>query len=186
MAMMKDLEYLWDTASELKVTDLAAKVIGCPSFQTWTATADSSKHHYGFGGLRDHTIEVIQLCLSSNFTLGSPCDRAELFLAALWHDYGKIWDYKDFQYVGDPRVTWGNTDHKHKIHHVVRSVLEFQAEVVAQGHLGLDIDEIVHSMLSHHGLRENGSPVTPQTPMAWILHTCDMMSARVYETKVKK
>jgi 23S rRNA maturation-related 3'-5' exoribonuclease YhaM len=42
-----------------------------------------------------------------------------------------------------------------------------------------EIDEVTHAILSHHGQREWGSPVRPATKLAWILHTCDMMSARV-------
>ena len=36
-------------------------------------------------------------------------------------------------------------------------------------------------ILSHHGKKEWGSPIEPQSQGAWILHLADMMSARVDE-----
>jgi 3'-5' exoribonuclease len=36
-----------------------------------------------------------------------------------------------------------------------------------------------HIIVSHHGMREKGSPVVPQTREAVIVHYCDDMTARV-------
>jgi 23S rRNA maturation-related 3'-5' exoribonuclease YhaM len=40
-------------------------------------------------------------------------------------------------------------------------------------------DNIIHNILSHHGKREYGSPVSPATKEAWILHQADNLSARL-------
>ena len=36
-----------------------------------------------------------------------------------------------------------------------------------------------HIVISHHGMREKGSPVVPMTREAIIVHYCDDMTARV-------
>ena len=36
-----------------------------------------------------------------------------------------------------------------------------------------------HIIVSHHGMREKGSPVVPQTREAVIVHYCDDMTARI-------
>ncbi|MCX6373157.1 MAG: 3'-5' exonuclease, partial [Actinobacteria bacterium] len=38
---------------------------------------------------------------------------------------------------------------------------------------------LLHIIVSHHGMREKGSPVVPQTREAIIVHYCDDMTARI-------
>jgi len=40
-------------------------------------------------------------------------------------------------------------------------------------------DEVLHAILAHHNLREWGSPISPATRTAWLLHLCDSISARM-------
>lgn len=144
--------------------------------QTWSGSAKSDHHHYRDNGLSEHTLEVIRLCFSTKETLKlKDVDDVELFLAALYHDVGKIHDYekKDFN-------VWGPTVHKRMIHHISRSALmwshavESFPEVKSKYH-----DSVLHAILAHHGHREWGSPVSPNTKVAWILHLCDGLSARM-------
>ena len=123
------------------------------------------------------------MCLASSRLLGCSLSPRIIFLAALWHDYGKVWDYEPTADGG-----WKNTSHKYRIHHIQRSAFEFQRAVITQNRdvdwlSTVDQDEIVHAILAHHCEPEWGSAVRPQTKLAWILHTCDQMSARVYESK---
>jgi 3'-5' exoribonuclease len=102
-------------------------------------------------------------------------DPRVLFTSALYHDYGKIWDYDFNPDTEECKLH----DHRRKIHHIQRSALEWNK---IANFLGLSqpfIDEVVHCILSHHGQREFGSPVSPFTREAWILHLSDNMSARV-------
>ena len=39
--------------------------------------------------------------------------------------------------------------------------------------------QLRHIIVSHHGMREKGSPVIPQTREAIIVHYCDDMTARI-------
>ena len=45
-------------------------------------------------------------------------------------------------------------------------------------------DEVLHAILSHHGRREYGSPVSPSTRIAWLLHLCDSISARMFDCNI--
>ena len=38
---------------------------------------------------------------------------------------------------------------------------------------------LLHIVISHHGMREKGSPVVPMTREAVIVHYCDDMTARI-------
>jgi 23S rRNA maturation-related 3'-5' exoribonuclease YhaM len=51
---------------------------------------------------------------------------------------------------------------------------------VAETGLFKDIeDEVLHAILAHHGFQEFGSPVQPNSKVAWLLHLCDSISARM-------
>lgn len=147
-------------------------------YSDWTECSGCSHpdgHHYGRGGLIRHVEEVINTCMMMGSTYKA--DLQELYLSALFHDVGKSWDYKQTSVFYED---WGSTDHKFKIHHITRSVLVWNELTKDKFDQDL-IDRVTHNILSHHGRREWGSPVEPQTKEAWILHTCDTLSARADE-----
>lgn len=198
------LHKLWLRASLLgdEIVDIITPVLDNPAFSVCSGSGRPGMHHYGDGGLLAHTAEVVDLCFVTMQTIHiSPLvDDRLMFLSAFWHDVGKMWDHALVQTKGptigsggvgtiDPPVfEWGYTDHKRLIHHISRSVLEFNKAVDAYHadhgpYLTQDeINSVTHAILSHHGRHEYHSPVTPQTKMAWILHLCDSISARVYDT----
>ena len=160
------------TISNQILTDL-------PQFEYWSGSGKPVHHHYGDGGLAKHTNEVIHLMASSATVLNLPIDPDILFLAGLFHDIGKLWDYgicgKDFR--GDN--VWIKTKHARNIHHISRSALVWSKAVDNTQLYKEEHDEILHAILSHHGQREWGSPVAPNTKLAWLLHLCDGISARM-------
>lgn len=174
-------------ASELQdrsAKELAKKVLDNPLFEVWTASSHPEVHHYGTGGLLTHTFEVVTLCAINNmaFTkMGKGVNSDLLFLAALYHDIGKLTDYER---VPDTVDDWKSTDDKYKVYHITRSAIEWTRAVEAVRAAGYefsksDEDQVLHGILAHHGRLEWKSPVTPQDRLAWILHLCDAMSARV-------
>lgn len=191
---MKPIDYLQDLqikANQLNVRYLANKVLERNDFRIWSGSSKPEQHHYGNCGLLIHTQEVVHLCLLNEQAMNLGLDRQLVYLAALYHDIGKVWDYtpnmphgqidsfETLSELGDSACyNWSSTDHKYKIHHITRSALFFNENV----HIDpKDEDEITHAILAHHGLREWGSPVTPKTKLAWLLHLCDNMSARMYD-----
>ncbi len=136
----------------------------------------SDKHHNWTGGLAQHTHEVIKISLDMAKSI--PCDKNVLIIAGLWHDFGKILSY---QPSVESRSGWIDAPLKKKMGgHLARSYAAFLAASTTDLTLASNpfVENIAHCILSHHGLREWGSPASPQTPEAWILHLADSASAR--------
>jgi len=171
------LTYLATKADIFGVVFVCEPVFNNPKFVLWSGSSKPFQHHYGKGGLVIHTAEVV------NRTLGSPLEEQRVFLAGLFHDVGKMWDYepcgvsqdKDHQYD-----EWRGTEHKRTIHHITRSAIEWTKALVKTGTWADEFqDDIMHAILAHHGSRQAGSPVFPKTKLAWLLHLCDGISARM-------
>lgn len=162
---------------------LVLPVIDNPKFAIWSGSSKPHQHHYGKGGLITHTLEVIELCMSNyelmkNIYSDMNQNPDMYFLAALYHDVGKMWDYSP---VNEDMTEWTGNSHKRKIHHISRSCIEWNL-IASQSQIHQSyIDEISHAILAHHGLREWGSPVAPYSRVAWMLHLCDGISARMYD-----
>jgi len=180
------LKKLTAFADTLNVTDIASIVINNPSFAIWSGAGKHDQHHYGKGGLAIHTCEVVELCLKNREILSlTQLDPVELYLSALFHDVGKMWDYAQKSSgpvdAWNPSDEWISTDHKYKIHHITRSVIEWNAACYTYPRYKPYVDKVTHNILAHHGQRAWGSPVIPDTKSAWLLHICDMMSARMQD-----
>lgn len=166
------LAYLLTTAAQYKITELCSQVLGNPAFhRCWGGT---THHHMYNGGLAVHTAEVVQNALNACVC---NADLRVLLTAAIWHDYAKVLDYTRH---GDVMV---NAPYKKLINHVQGSAIEFAVWVK-----DLDITEefevaVTHCILSHHGCKEWGSQVEPQSIEANILHFADMMSMQFGEGK---
>jgi 3'-5' exoribonuclease len=169
---------LW-MAKSLGVESLSETVLADPRFLVWSGSSKPNQHHYGKGGLAQHTWEVAHLCLQNNkmFTkLEKGVTDQRAFLAALYHDAGKMWDYSPLDL---DHKDWQGNEHKRRIHHISRSALVWH-DAAEKGGVAAEMhDDILHAILSHHGAREWGSPVSPATRLAWLLHLCDGLSARM-------
>lgn len=168
------MDYLCDLtdAAEGVVRELCGELLADPLF---AQAPGSAGHHHAFhGGLALHTAEVVRNCSA----LGPNLDWAVLLTAAIWHDAGKRFEYELPAEEGG-RIT--TTAYRDQVGHVAGSVIELRwrvADLVDEDVHGGWLMQVTHCMLAHHGRREWGSPVEPQTPEAWVLHAADMMSAR--------
>lgn len=187
-----NLAKLKDYAHEFGVSCISNVVLDDERFPIWTGSARPESHHYGYRGLIQHTLEVVELCLTNNeyFKLyDKGVNDCKLFLAALFHDVAKMDDYaplyklKSYNKLDDITIhyllnDWVVTKHKYRIHHVHKSAIIWS--LAAKEFLFEDSDEeVLHAILAHHGMPEWGSSVTPKDRLAWILHLSDCMSARV-------
>ena len=163
---------------------IAERVLAYPGFGTCSGSSKPEQHHYGTGGLQQHTWEVVTLCLDNeriaDFNMKKDVSRLELFFAALFHDVGKVHDYElvDGPMHYEPKI-WVGTEHRRNIHHISRSAIIWSKAVAETGLFKEMEDNVLHAILAHHGLREYGSPVAPNTKVAWLLHLCDSISARM-------
>lgn len=172
------INYLRAEATSIGVTDIANVVLNNFRFAEWSGSSVPDAHHYGDNGLLIHTNEVIALCfMNAQWAYQVHNDRPshrELFLAALFHDVGKIWDYSK----GLDGV-WRDGPHKKQIHHIQRSAIEWSRAVEKTDSCRDIEDRVIHAILSHHGQKSWGSAVAPKTRLAWILHISDQFSARM-------
>lgn len=135
----------------------------------------------------------------------TPPNRDILIAAALWHDVMKTEEYHVQDWRGVKQATldrirhltkrcdinnfevWIKDEARVKMfghhEHIIAGAMEFSK--VASWHVSNSdtIDAVTHCILAHHGRKEWGSPVEPQTIEALILHQADMLSARYGATK---
>jgi 3'-5' exoribonuclease len=181
--------FLIEKSKELSMLDVCEPILFDKRFLIWTGSSKPNLHHYGQGGLVIHTAEVVELCLMNNQILGAGIPPNELFLAAFFHDVGKMEDYTTVDYINlefpidqiDPihLKEWTIAEHRILIHHITRSVIrwvDISSKLCKVRHMQ---DRVIHAILAHHGRPEWGSPVVPKTKMAHMLHFCDAISARM-------
>ena len=156
-------------------------------FPIWSGSSKSNQHHYGNGGLIQHTSEVIDTCfrVKSLYEHKYEFDSKEIFLAAFFHDVGKMWDYKPIEVTHGITAfyfneNWTSTPHKRLIHHISRSALVWSENAKKNDGINEKYhDKVLHAILAHHTCREAGSPVAPKSRVAWLVTLCDNISARM-------
>ena len=178
-------------------------ILDTPEF--FTCPASLSFHHAYEGGLSAHTVEVCDAVKHISgyhcdkdyfFFLGSDVNHDILLTAALWHDYAKIKEYVELYLIRDETTKYPqklfvdasrcyshHPDYYKRIHHIQGSAIEFTVSAREQGVDESVIEQVQHCILAHHGRKEWGSPVEPQTLEALILHQADMLSAHYGKTK---
>lgn len=172
-------------------------ILTIDKFFTWPASL--SFHHAYEGGLLAHTVEVCDYALGICRPL-VPVNVDILIAAALWHDFMRMEEYRFFWDWPDNTVGqrllavpgtdesglqkfFGHTDYGKRIHHIAGSTAEFTIAAREHGVGKAMIEEVQHCILAHHGRKDWGSPVEPQTLEALILHQADMLSAKFGATK---
>lgn len=129
-------------------------------------------HHACVGGLLQHTLSVVAVCRQAA-EIHPELNRDLLLTAALLHDLGKV-----FELEGDLNIEY--TDAGYFFGHVVltdRYVTERLRE--REGFPPQLAALLTHMLLSHHGQRDWGAPVTPVIAEAFALHHADNLDAKV-------
>ena len=138
-----------------------------------TASSAVSVHHVGAGGNLVHTCEVALLAskiAAGLQILGYNVNKDLCIAGALLHDVGKIDTYE----IDGPAVNM-STDGTLS-DHIALGFNRLQQSVAAQQHP--DITRLLgHIILSHHGSKEFGSPVTPKFMEAYVVNYADGLSA---------
>lgn len=141
------------------------------------ATAAKSVHHAYIGGLAEHTLSMMDLARSIGrhyVDLGvEPLNVDLLVVGAFVHDTGKIEELstrEGFAYTDKGRL-WG---------HIVLGLDELDERIRAIPDFPEELRlHLRHLLLSHHGEQVYGSPTTPKTIEAMLLHHIDNLDARV-------
>lgn len=153
---------------------LCKKVLNDQHIRTSLLTAPGAKaiHHAHAGGLLEHTLGIMRICLALS-ALYPSVDKEILLVAALFHDLGKAFELTH----GFSREY---TDAGRLIGHIQMGleVLEPHLRAAKDIPEGL-IMHLKHLILSHHGELEFGSPRRPKTVEAFILHYADNLDAKI-------
>ena len=135
------------------------------------APAARTMHHAYIGGLLEHTLSMVTLSgmLSEHY----PYVNKNLLLSGtLLHDIGKTMEYLvdgSFGFSEDGRL----------VGHIVRAVVLIEKAAAELEFPQDDLHQLIHLIVSHHGLLEWGSPVKPKTLEAIVLHQVDLLDSRV-------
>jgi 3'-5' exoribonuclease len=137
------------------------------------APGSTRGHHASMGGLLEHTVEVAAIARESARVMKANAELATV--GALIHDVGKVEAYT--MDAGG----FGFTAAGHLVGHVVLGSWMLDRRLQATGGAGLSelqVLELQHFILSHHGSLEFGAAVPPMTTEAEIVHWADETSAK--------
>lgn len=136
------------------------------------APAATSMHHAFLGGLLEH---VMSLCgLADPIADHYPwLDRPLILAGIVLHDIGKIEELnfnRSFRYSTRGQLLGHITIGLEIVQQKMRGIPDFPPHLKNQ---------IEHSILSHHGKLEFGSPKEPMFPEALVLHALDELDSKI-------
>ncbi len=136
------------------------------------APAARTLHHAWVGGLLEHTLSMATIAqmLAEHYLY---VNKDLLLAGVLLHDMAKTIEYDvaaGFEFSHDGRL----------IGHVARAALIVEKAAAELGDIPDEIlRQLLHLILSHHGILAYGSPVEPKTLEAVLLHQIDLLDSRV-------
>ncbi len=172
--MIEELQIIIDGYLTYKPwKDFVSAVFADPRVAPYFLTAPGAKsvHHAYLHGLLEHTLSVCKNCIAIA-SLYPQLDTQILIVAALFHDIGKIEELSGA--LGTEYTNVGKL-----VGHISlgMEILEpYYSKANVDRHLELHLK---HLILSHHGELEYGSPKTPSTAEAFILHYADNIDAKI-------
>lgn len=175
-SVQEALSYLEETAVALGLLPAVTPVLTSIAFGKWPASIGhhENQQHRQDGGLAIHTAEVLSWAVE--LAKGTPLDKTVLIVAAIWHDYAKI-----FEYYQVNKVWVKDLGYRARFGHPYGSALAFDRHIQLNTPGSLTFDQVCaiqHCILSHHGRIEWGAVKEPATREALVLHTADMLSAK--------
>lgn len=171
-SLLQELSIYIDQISNLALKLMVKNVFEDFKQEFFDAPAAISKHHNYLGGLLEHTLSVTKLAVYLADSQKQPINMDLVIAGASLHDIGKIqayvWEGCAIERSSDgimiDHIPLGMMMLKPYMHEYLEDELKQQ---------------LLHIMVSHHGLKEWGSPVEPITQEAKIVHLADLADARL-------
>ncbi len=174
--MEADLADLLNTIQNRDLRALLAKFFNpaSPIYRRFRDAPAAKHYHQAYRhGLLEHTLSVAQgVSAAASFFPG--IDRDVAITGALLHDIGKLEAYND-----DP-LAIDLTDLGRLIGEIPLGYYRVRREIESID--GFDSDlmwAVLHIVLAHHGTLEHGSPVTPATREATLVHMMDNLGGKL-------
>lgn len=136
------------------------------------APAATKVHQPYLGGLLEHTLKVVTICEAIT-KIYPEIERDFLITTAIIHDIGKIKEYSYEQVID-------HTDEGRLLGHITLGLEMIEQKIKNIPGFPPDLELMLkHTILSHHGHLEFGSPKLPSILTAIALHYADEMEAKI-------
>ena len=132
-------------------------------------------HHDYRSGLLEHVLKIIEVVVAQAEAYG--VSRDLLIAGAILHDIGKLEELSydlATTYTVEGNLVGHITIGVGMVRDTAREIADFPRDLLL---------ELEHLILSHHGSRENGSPVEPMTIEAFILAAADDLDAKIHQVR---
>ncbi len=140
-----------------------------PAFRT--APAAKMLHHAWIGGLLEHVLALVKVCLAAA-PFYPEVNRDLLVTGAILHDIGKVRELSwktNFAYTLEGQMIGHISIAQGMLREKVKELAPFPERLRVL---------VEHMILSHHGKYEFGSPKLPMTPEAMLLSALDDLEAK--------
>jgi len=137
-----------------------------------TAPAAMRLHHAWLGGLLEHVLTLVRVCLAAA-PFYPEVDPDLLVTGAILHDIGKIRELSwkpSFNYTLEGQIVGHISIAQGMLREKVQAIAPFPEKLRVL---------VEHMILSHHGKYEFGSPKLPMTPEALLLSALDDLEAKM-------
>ncbi|MBC7429343.1 MAG: HD domain-containing protein [Bacteriovorax sp.] len=171
--MFQELIAIVETLEEIYIKDLLLSVLHDPEIarrlKVWQA--GKSIHHAYQSGLLEHIFSCTKLAviLSPHYKV----NRSYVVAGCVLHDICKIYELSE-----GPVVEY--TEEGKLVGHLVKAleVVDEHAYKIKNFPYNIKL-HLKHILLSHHGEYEYGSPKTPSTSEAFLVHLIDLMDSKM-------
>lgn len=138
-----------------------------------TAPAALTYHHAYTGGLLEHSLNVAKICETLSELYPNKTNRDLMMAGAILHDIGKIIEYKTTTNI---KITENGI----LLGHITSGVDMVLTKIEKIPNFPeLTKNKLIHILLSHHGKKENGSPVEPSFPEAVAVYYADEADSKI-------
>jgi 3'-5' exoribonuclease len=141
------------------------------------APAAKRLHHAWIGGLLEHVLHLVRICLATA-PFYPEVDPDLLVTGAILHDIGKVRELSwgsSFDYTLEGQLIGHISIAQRLLQEKITALDATNPAAPFPPHLRLLIE---HMILSHHGKLEFGSPKLPMTPEAMLLSALDDLEAK--------
>jgi 3'-5' exoribonuclease len=173
--MWAELQSRLDSVDDPRIRELLKRIVQRNETRLRIWPAARLVHHAYRSGLLEHLLKIMEtvIFLAESYGL-----RRDLVIAgALLHDIGKL---QELQYeVAIDYSLEGNL-----LGHIVIGAGMLRDEIRQMPDFPPDLAvELEHLILSHHGMKELGSPVKPMTMEAMVLAAADDLDAKIHQMR---
>jgi len=164
----KLFEYIDDIEEETLKISLEELLGNEPDF--FESPAAKTYHHAYENGLLEHIVQTLEIALALKSIVEEEVslNKDIIIAGCILHDFGKINCYDSSSGTIQLTETFFSQEH-------IISGVKIATENIRSGHLS----DLIHIIASHHRLKKWGSPIEPNTPEAWIIHTADNLSSKI-------